>query len=280
MQSNNPLTPFFRVPKLYVKLPSEYRYYNAQDIQLSVNGEVAVYPLTALDQLLLRTPDAMLNGESLLKVMKNCVPDIQDPKVLVEPDINMLLLAIKVATSGPNMSLDLPCPSCNHTNEYQIDLNSLLETATPTPHNDHIEYNDTLLIHVRPYNFNQRNLTLLNEITYSNAVKMIQENADTTDPKKIEQASQSVDLMSRRTFNIIAQSITAITIVSSGERVTQTEFINEFLSGITKDQSDVIINMIKDLNQSGVDTNHAFQCVSCNHEWRQSIDFDPISFFA
>lgn len=279
MSTANPLTQYFRIPKLYVKLPSEGRYYDEHDVNMSMTGEVAVYPLTALDQLLLRTPDALLNGESLAKVVKNCVPDVKEPKNLVEPDINALLLGIKIATSGPSMDLTLNCPKCSHVNEFTVDLTPILEIATTTPENDSIEYNNTLIIHLRPYNFVQRNLTLLNEIQYNNAVKMIQSNADTEDPEKIAQASKTVDSMSRRTFAIIAQSIRSITIKESGQEVTDTQFIEEFLAGITKEQSDVIISKIKDLNQSGIDPMHKFQCVSCGHGWDQNIDFDPTSFF-
>lgn len=279
MQPANPLTQYFRVPKLYVKLPSECRYYESNDVELSMTGEVAIYPLTALDQLLLRTPDALLNGESLTKVVKSCVPGIKDPKNLVEPDINAILLGIKVATTGTNMELDLSCPKCSHENHYEIDLTPILETATPTPNDDTVEYNDSLIVHLRPYNFVQRNLTLLNEMTYNNAIRLLQANSESEDPKRIEEASLTIDSMSRRTFSIIAQSIRCITIKSQGEQVTDRGFIEEFLAGITKEQSDVIINKIKQLNQSGIDPTHKFQCISCSHTWDQNIDFDPTSFF-
>jgi len=279
MQPSNPLTPFFRVPKLYVKLPTAGRYYTPDDVDMSINQEVAIYPLTALDQLLLRTPDALLNGESLVKVVKNCAPGVKNPKMLVEPDINVILLGIKIATTGATMELSTPCPSCNHENDYAVELMHLLDTATPTSADDTISYNDTLLIHLKPYNFTQRNLTLLNEISYNNAIKLIQVNSESDDPEKIQQASATVDTMSRRTFSIISQSISGITIQSTGEKITNAQFIEEFLSGITKEQSDIIISKIKELNQSGINADHDFQCASCSHEWKQGIDFDPTSFF-
>jgi hypothetical protein len=88
-------------------------------INLAVNQEIAVYPMSALDQILMRTPDALLNGDALLKIVKNCVPDIQNVKQLVEPDINTLLLAIRIASVGPSMELELNCPACQQENNYQ-----------------------------------------------------------------------------------------------------------------------------------------------------------------
>lgn len=279
MHNKNPLAQYFRIPKLYVRLPSGGKFYDKDAITTSVNGEVAVYPLTAIDQLLLKTPDALLNGESLVKVVSSCVPDIQDAKQLVEPDINALLLAIKIATNGDRMDVDAVCPNCKHENLFELELTPLLETATPTPDDNTVDYNDTLIIHLRPYNFVQRNLTFLNEITYNNAIKMLQANELQDDSARIQDASRTIDQMSRRTFSIVAQSITQITIKQTGEHVTDAKFIEEFLSGITKEQSEVILDKIKELNKTGVNTEHSFVCSACNHEWNQDIDFDPTSFF-
>jgi hypothetical protein len=279
MNTKNPLTQYFRVPKLYVKLPSGGQFYDKQDLDLSVNGEVAVHALTAIDQLLLRTPDALLNGESLIKVVQSCVPGIRNAKQLVEPDINAILLAIKIATNGDTQDMEIKCPSCDHENTYAIHLSHMLETATEVPTDQTVEYEQSLLIHLRPYDFIQRNLTLLNEINYNNAIKMLQNDSDTDDTAKIQSASRTIDQMSRRTFAIVAQSITHITIMSSGEQVTDRQFIEEFLSGITKEQSEAILDKIKELNRSGINTTHDFACAACGHDWQQDIDFDPTSFF-
>jgi hypothetical protein len=275
---DNPLTQYFRLPQIYVKLPSEGRFYHADDIELSDNGELAIHALTALDQMLLRTPDALLNGESLIKVVKNCVPGVKNPKKLVEPDINLILLAIKIASSGETSDLTIPCEKCSHENTYEINLNDVLETATKVPTDNVIHLNDALLITLYPYTFTQRNLTLLNEIKYNQAIKLLQ-NEDIENPEIISKAAQTVEDMSIRTFEIIAQSIHSITILKTNQIVTDRNFIEEFLRGISKPQSDVIIDKIKNLNNSGIKTEHEFTCVNCNYTWTQPLDFDPTSFF-
>ena len=78
--NDNPLSQYFRQPGAYVKLPTQGYWYKDGSIQLTQEGEVAVYPLSAIDDILLNTPDAMLNGQALEKVLKNCVPDIKDIK--------------------------------------------------------------------------------------------------------------------------------------------------------------------------------------------------------
>ena len=76
----NPLKKYYRQPKQYIKLPSGYKYYPADSIEVSESGEIAVYPMTAKDELLFKTPDALLNGEATVSVIQSCVPAI---KILV-----------------------------------------------------------------------------------------------------------------------------------------------------------------------------------------------------
>jgi hypothetical protein len=248
-------------------------------VDTTINGEVAVHAMTALDQINIRTPDALLNGDAMVKVVGNCVPSIKNPKDLVEPDINTLLLAIRIATVGSQMEVDTICPSCSHENHYQIDLNAIIETQTFSEANNCVELDDNLRVHLRPYNFNQRNLSLLNEVQESQAVSLIQNDSNLDQTTKFMSLGQHVAKMAERTFDIVAQSITHITILKTGQTVDNQEWIAEFLKNISKSQADSITDKIKQINKVGIDTVNNFECSSCNHKWQQPIDFDPSSFF-
>lgn len=274
----NPLSQYFRTAKLYTSLPTDCQFYEPDMVETAANGEVAVYPLTTIDQIMLKTPDAILNGEAMIKVFRSCVPGVKDVKNLVEPDINALLLAIKIASSGPTMEIDTVCPNCSTQHTFDINCSAILETAEKITEAPAIEM-DGLVIHVRPYNFEQRNLQLLNEVDEARSLKIINDNTELDENKKLEELAHHINKMANRTFDIVAKSITSITITKTGETVTDQTHISEFLKGIGKAQADVIIDQIKQLNQSGIDTKTHFQCSSCNHEWEQNIDFDPTSFF-
>lgn len=276
---NNPLQQYFRAPKLYVKLPSQASYYGPEEVDLTANGEVAVYPMTAMDQILIRTPDALLNGDAMIKVISSCVPGIKHPKKLVEPDINTLFVAIRIATSGAQLQVDGVCPSCGHENTYEVDLNAMIETQSIMDVNSTMEMDGSLLLHLKPYDFEQRNLTLLNEIQETQAVSLIQNNSDMSDVEKLTKLGQHMSSMAERTFEIAAKSISHITVIKTGESVTDRQFIEEFMKNITKDQAEQITNKIKEMNKTGVDTQHNFECASCGHAWSQPVDLDPASFF-
>jgi len=275
----NPLQEYFRAPKLYTKLPSQCMFYESDAVETSVNGEVAVYAMTALDQINIKTPDALLNGDALLKIVANCVPSIKDVKQLVEPDINTLLLAIRIASQGPQMELPCECPSCNQENNFQIDLSAILETQQTIDDMEPLDLEGELLVYIRPYNFEQRNLTLLNEIQESQAVSLISQNTNMDNSDKMTELGKHVSKMANRTFDILARSITQITIVKTNQVVKDPTHIQEWLKGISSQQANIIIDKVKHLNKQGIDTTCSFVCEQCAHEWKQPIDFDPASFF-
>jgi hypothetical protein len=275
----NPLTKYFRAPKLYIKLPSEGKFYPPNFLTTAANGEIAVYPLTAIDQILLKTPDAILNGEALLKVVKNCVPDVADPKLLVEPDINVILLAIRIASSGSTAEWKISCSNCNHENLFDVNLADILATAQSVEGTSEILINNSLRVKVRPYNFEQRNKQILNEIEESQTLTLLNSNTELDENSKIAQLSQHVDKMAQRTFDVLAMSIESVTVIETGEVVDDPQFIQEFVKGISRTQADVITSSIRNLNQSGLDTVNKFKCENCGHAWEQKLDFDPTSFF-
>jgi hypothetical protein len=227
---------------------------------------------------MLKTPDALLNGDALLSVFRNCVPGVKDPKQLVEPDINTLLVAIRIASAGPTMEIDTTCPNCGKEHSFGVDLTGFLETQTYLEGSSYIEIDGALQVFLRPYNFEQRNLQLLNEVEQARSIKTL-EATDTTDVEKISAVTKHVNQMAQRTLDVMAMSITEIKIISSGEVVTNREYIQEFVKGIPTTSANAIIDKLKELNAVGIDTQTTFQCDSCEHTWSQSIDFDPTSFF-
>ena len=76
--STNPLMQYHRPPGVYVVLPSMGNFYTNKPALSSLN-EVLVRPMTARDELLFKSPDILMNGESLIEVVKSCVPGIENP---------------------------------------------------------------------------------------------------------------------------------------------------------------------------------------------------------
>ena len=99
---SNPLQKYFRQPKLYISLPSKGAFYPIGALEMPENKEVPVYAMTAKDELVFKTPDALLNGQATVEVIKSCIPAIKDPWNIPSIDLDTILVAIRMATYGEN----------------------------------------------------------------------------------------------------------------------------------------------------------------------------------
>lgn len=279
--SENPLKKHFRQPALYVKLPTLGHWYSADEVVMTEDNEIAVYPMAALDDIMLNTPDAMLNGQALEKVIKSCVPDIKNVKRLMLPDLDALFVGIKSAANNGIADYDRKCPKCNHENTFELNCQMLLDHMTHINNDDlTVNFNDELIVHVKPYDFEMRQLFIKREFEEEKLIRAIE--ASNKDLDELEKASilgESVDRLSHITFTLVSRSIEKIEMLKEKTTVTSQEFINEWLISITKQQADIVIEAVNKLNATGIMKSIDVQCTNCEHTWSDPLNFDPTSFF-
>lgn len=70
-QFANPLKQFFRQPAIYLRLPSNGDFWPDGAVDVPHNRELPVYPMTALDEITYRTPDALFNGQAVVTVIQS-----------------------------------------------------------------------------------------------------------------------------------------------------------------------------------------------------------------
>jgi len=281
---SNPLKPFCRQPALYLKLPSMGKWYTETDVELISGGEVPIYGLSAIDDIMLNTPDAMLNGQALENVIKNCVPTVKNVKSLVLPDLESIFIAIKLAGVDNTYDIDRKCPACKHENTFGVDLQTLLDTQTYVEESDCSFIMNTkqgdLIIHVKPYVLELRQIYMHKEMTEQALLKQIDNsNTEMDQFEKAKIIAESIERLSQSTFDLVSRSITKVTIVSSGLEVTDKEFIAEWLSDVSKEEASQVIDAVANLNQIGVNKKTTMICEACDHSWDETMEFDPTSFF-
>ena len=109
--SDNPLSNYFRRPSIYIKLPSEGKFYPPGMLDMPPNEEIPVYPMTAIDEISYRTPDALFNGSAVVNVISSCVPNIKDPWAMPSIDLDTVLSAIRIASYGHTLEIETTCPN-------------------------------------------------------------------------------------------------------------------------------------------------------------------------
>ena len=75
VENTNPLSKYFRQPSVYVGLPSGGNY-PPTVMERSQTGEISVQPMTARDEVIFKTPDALMNGQGVVDVIQSCFPHI------------------------------------------------------------------------------------------------------------------------------------------------------------------------------------------------------------
>ena len=126
----NPLEQYFRKPAIYIELPSKGNFYGEEQPKLSADGELAVLGMTAKDELTLKNPDALLNGEGIITVLQSVVPDIPDPRKIPISDFNCILIGMRIASYGKEMDYSIACVECNNIDNVSFDLYEILATVT------------------------------------------------------------------------------------------------------------------------------------------------------
>jgi hypothetical protein len=272
----NPLSSFYRQPKIYVRLPSKGKFYEPGSLDLSENGEYPVYAMTAKDELLFKTPDALLNGTSTVELIKSCIPAILNPWVMPNIDLDFALIAIRIATYGDKMDVGTNCPHCDAENSYDMDLTAWLDIFNNFIYNTDIVV-DPLTVHVRPYTYKEVTKTALKSMEQQRIFQVI--NDDTlSDEIKLEKFGASFLKLTELTVDVIADCITAIDTPDGS--VSDKTMIKEFISNCSKDIFQKIQDHVIQMKELIEFKAQNVTCGECSKPFSLPVTMDQSNFFA
>lgn len=279
MSEHNPLTPFFRQTKISVKLPSKGRFYPEGYLELNNDGELDIKAMTATDELTLKNPDALLNGQGMIDVMKSCAPGIKgDGKALLIPDVSVIMLGIRHATEGDNMPFKATCPKCKTMNEYDRSIRSSFDYMEFLEDQHIIELNSKIRLELRPHSFQTSTKNSLAQFEQTKILQLLEKD-NVTDDERLRSFGQSFEKMVSMNFDLVEDSIVNVT-TPEGHVVTDKKFIHEFVKELEKEEVDEIRDHIRRMNTTGVPTSQTCVCGSCENEWiEEGIQYDPSHFF-
>jgi hypothetical protein len=285
--SDNPLSSLYRSKNIYVSLPSKGKFYSS-GIELSVDGELGVMPMTVRDEILLKSPDSLFNGEALIDVIKSCVPDIKNPNEIPVCDLDSIILAIRAA-SNPNMELNVECPKCKTENTYNIDLLGYINTIKSIPEDNTITLKDTTtVISLKPYTIKtmmKRKMQEFNFIKVEQKLKSLLKstkdediNEDTLNAVK-ETLDKAYNDSSRSIIEVVAESIVCVELLDKNIKVTDKTHILDWVINMDKDVYHTIVNKISLLNENNIKKTTDVICSKCDHKYTSNLELNPVNFF-
>lgn len=256
----NPLLAKLRIPPEILRLPSGGLLYTNGELKEAVkNGELEFYPFTALDELDLKSPDLMLDGKAIERVISRCVPGVQQPLELFARDLDFIMLVLKKVSYG-NDFLIKHKHTCENAKEqeYNVPLTNVIKqakTIDPTTlsnkytvelANDHTKYTVTL----RP-------------LRVKHAIDLIQN----FDKMETEEERR------RNLFAIFLFSIHDI------DGVTDLKMILELLQQLPSYWIEKISEKIEEISNWGVPYTYKTKCKDCNEEIELMVNVNPLTFF-
>ena len=226
-ESSNPLKKYFRQPKIYLRLPSEGRFYPAGTLELPENGELPVYPMTAKDELTIKTPDALINGDATVEVIKSCLPNIKDPWRMPSIDSDAVLVAIRLATYGEKLDITTRVPVTGEEREFSIDLRNVLDQLTQAKFNPFVEITSDITVELRPATYKEWTQNALKTFEEQRILRLVNDDS-IPDDQKLQAFATSFKKLTNLTIDVVVKSIVAIHTPEG--KVQDPKFIEEFFS--------------------------------------------------
>lgn len=276
MSNTNPLSKFFRQPAIYIKLPSNGQFYEDGVLDMPPNGELPVYPMTAIDEITYRTADALFNGSAIVNVIRSCIPNIKDPWKIPSIDLDTILIGIRIASYGHNMEFDSNCPHCSEENTFGLDLRSVMDKISSPNYTESVIAGD-IEIYFRPLSYEQQNANTMEQFNDQKLIETIP-GADIPEEEKVQLINQAFVKLSEMTMNAIADSISMIR--AGGDTVVESQFIAEFIKNCDRGVFNKIRDHIVKIKASTELQPLKINCQHCNKDYDTPFTLDVSNFFA
>lgn len=259
-EKRNPLLDALLIPGETFRLPSQGLFYKDGEIDESVKmGEVHVHPMTALHELVMKSPDKLFSGKAVNDVFSKCIPEVLQPSKLLAKDVDYLLMCLRVVTYGDILEMSYT-HNCKDAKEhsYKIDLREVLRRARaidPTS--------------LKKYKLKLENgqVVSLRPPRYDSVIALYQALDNSLEK---EDGEEEIAL---RVIENLASMIESVNDTTDHDDIY--EWLTHLRAGWIKDISD----KIAEVSDWGVEQTCSIVCKDCNNSVEVEVPTNPITFF-
>jgi hypothetical protein len=272
-----------RQPKIYIRLPSNGEYWPEGSLEISETEEYPVFSMTAQDEMLLKIPDALMSGQAVVDVLQHCMPNIKNAWHTPAIDLDVILIAIRLATYGEIMKTPVKVGAIEM--DYSIDLRTVMDSLqSRIQWIPYISINEDLTLFVRPVNYKQLSQAAIQTFETQKIIQMSNDQ-NMSDEDKVKIFKESFSKLTNITIGTISSTIYKID--SSNGSTDNPAFIKEFIDNVDKEIFEKIQKHLESLRE-----NNSVQPISIDvtDEMREKgvtgdtieipLIFDASNFFA
>ena len=257
--SVNPLLARVKIPGRIFQLPSAGIFYKNGELADTVeNGEVHVYPMTALDEITMKNPDMLFSGKAISIVFKHCIPDIKKPDELFAKDIDALMVFLRAVTYGTQYEIEAThdCDEAK-SHSYMVDVEQMI-TSMKYLSQDMIDsvYTTTL---------ENGQVVKMLPIRYKHVLQLLKMNEN-----------KQVLTVEDQEKNLI---VNLLNVIESVDGTTDKKHITEWAKAISPKMMNQLAMAIDDSQSWGTQSLKTVVCKDCAEEYSIEIPINPISFF-
>lgn len=264
------LTKFYRQPKIYISLPSKGKWYPPGVIDGDPTN-LPVFGMTAMDEIMYKTPDALFSGTATVSVIKSCVPAIKDPWQIPVIDLDTILIGIRIASIGEEIDLSITCKGCSESYDMGFDLLPVLSYFNSLEYDEHL-FVDPLTFCFKPLTYKQQT---------DIQIEAYQMQKTLTEHMKNEDNQSHMDSFYKQLGKVTANSMKAqIEYIEADEdKVSNQQEILDWLNNSEKTFYDACKQHLDNQKQRWKIPNQKVKCEKCDNEQDVEIDLDRASFF-
>lgn len=273
------LERYKRQPKLYIDLPTGGKWYPPGTLADDQPVNLPVLGMTAMDEIVLKTPDALFNGEATAQVISSCVPNILDPWQIPTFDLDYLLIALRVATYGENLTVSTKCPHCGERTESTVSLQRLLDTFNNKPTTNSFTHDD-LIVNLKPITYKQFSDFNLREYALQRRLVNVSKGEDLTGDEQDREVKKLLDDLAKLNLELAIAHIYSLE--SGDEKESNPNEIYQFIAQTDAVFFTALKNAVKKLKDDWDLPMMDLQCANeeCEKVYKTSLNLDYSSFFA
>lgn len=273
----NPLMQYFRHSKAQVELPTGGNFWPEGSLVLKEGGYLDIMPMTARDEIIMKSPEGLLSGTSIVETIASCVPGIQDAWEMPAHDIDTILIAIRLASYDHELEIKSKCDHCGEFNDDVIDLRVLLDNIPKGKIKNVYKIGD-LTFELKPYNFRFVNANNKAQFEQERLAKSLADtNMSEEDRKKYFD-----DMFHKLADHNVETLVTAIHKINlpNGTMVVDRLQIKEFINNADRKMVDGIRDIMRKMNETSAIQPTTITCGHCEKTYKKTVEFNQSNFFA
>jgi hypothetical protein len=210
-------------------------------------------------------------------------PDIKNVNEIPAPDIDAILVAMRMASYGDDMDLDVShgCEqSKGQSQRITVGLGGILATIREIPEDVGLVTLSTgVQVALKPYTLEAQSRLLRIQFTTMRQLQSMEANDSATLDQKADVANNGYSVLVDLSQETLAQSIISVTL-PDGVEVTNYSHIFEWVKNLDRASNERLDAELKRFGEFGITRTVKVKCDHCGEDYTSDMLFDPTSFFA